>query len=338
MFGNIKQLFLLIIFLVPASCTSIFEDMPRCELWLKFVFDHNMEYADSFSPQVKSVDVFVFDSNDKLLFTKRTEAAGLVNGNRMPLADDLAYGKYKVLTLGGLSDNFRVSDYLGQDVVPGVTTLQQFMFALERRSDEVNFEFPHLYLGEALEIDYSPENADHKVYQVNLMRITNRFNIMLVSLNGAAPATEIPPYTFEIVTPESGTYSWENEPLDVTHPVTYSPYYLNRGETSDILVSAHLNTLRLLNREGLDYKIIVRDTKTLNEVWSYNLLTLLLYTKPINRHDGTALPFQEYLDREGEWNLIFCVTEKDPGSGNAFLSIGLQIADWIYWLQDIEIE
>ena len=84
------------------------------------------------------------------------------------------------------------------------------MFALERRSDEVNFEFPHLYLGEALEIDYSPENADHKVYQVNLMRITNRFNMMLVSLNGAAPATEIPPYTFEIVTPESGTYSWEN--------------------------------------------------------------------------------------------------------------------------------
>jgi len=297
-----------------------------------------MEYADSFNPQVKSVDIFVFDNNDKLLFTKRTEAAALVNGNRMLFTDDLVYGNYKVLTIGGLSDNFRVSDYTGHDLVPGVTTLQQFMFALQHRSHIVNFEFPHLFLGELLEIDYSPGNTSDKVYQVNLIRDTNRFNIMLVSLGGTPRASDdIPPYTFEIITPESGAYSWENEPLDLTNPVTYSPYYFVAGETDDILVSAHLNTSRLLNREGLDYKIVVRETKTQKEVWSYNLLTLLLYTKPVSRPDGTTLPFQEYLDREGEWNLIFCVTE-NPGSENAFLSIGLQVANWIHWLHDIEIE
>ena len=41
-------------------------DLPRCELWLEFAFGYNMEYADAFNPQVKSVDVLVFGSDDKI--------------------------------------------------------------------------------------------------------------------------------------------------------------------------------------------------------------------------------------------------------------------------------
>ena len=68
---------------------SIREDLPRCEIWLEFTFDYNMEYTDAFNPQVRSVDIFVFDSDDKLLFSKRAEASALIGGNRMPLADNL---------------------------------------------------------------------------------------------------------------------------------------------------------------------------------------------------------------------------------------------------------
>jgi hypothetical protein len=32
-------------------------------VWLEFVFDYNMEYTDIFDPQVKTVDVFIFESN-----------------------------------------------------------------------------------------------------------------------------------------------------------------------------------------------------------------------------------------------------------------------------------
>ena len=103
---------------------------PRCELWLEFVFDYNMEYADAFNPQVKSVDVLVFDSDDKLLFTKSAEVAALVGGSRMSLTDELDFGSYKVLTVGSLSDRFRLSDNV------------------------VNFEFQHLYFGEVVEVDH----------------------------------------------------------------------------------------------------------------------------------------------------------------------------------------
>ena len=53
MFGKTKSLFFIVTSLLfIASCDSIREDLPRCELWLEFTFDYNMEYADAFSPQM----------------------------------------------------------------------------------------------------------------------------------------------------------------------------------------------------------------------------------------------------------------------------------------------
>ena len=72
---------------------------------------------------------------------------------------------------------------------------------------------------------------------------------------------------------------------------------------------ARLNTMRLLNRSGWDYKFIIRDANTEAEVWSYNLMTLLSIARPVSRYDGTGTSFQEYLDRQSEWNLIFTVVE-----------------------------
>ena len=144
MFGKTKSLFLIVAsMLCMASCDSIREDLPRCELWLEFVFDYNMEYADAFNPQVKSVDVLVFDSDDKLLFTKSAEVAALVGGNRMSLTDELDFGSYKVLTVGSLSDRFRLSDNAGNKLAPGTSTLQQVIVSLKRETDVVNFEFQH---------------------------------------------------------------------------------------------------------------------------------------------------------------------------------------------------
>ena len=155
MFGKTKSLFLIVAsMLCMASCDSIREDLPRCELWVEFVFDYNMEYADAFHPQVKSVDVLVFDSDDKLLFTKSAEVAALVGGSRMTLTDELDFGSYKVLTVGSLSDRFRLSDNAGNKLVPGTTTLQQVIVSLKREMGVVNFEFQHLYFGEVVEVDH----------------------------------------------------------------------------------------------------------------------------------------------------------------------------------------
>ena len=311
MFGKTKSLFLIVAsMLCMASCESIREDLPRCELWLEFVFDYNMEYADAFNPQVKSVDVLVFDSDDKLLFTKSAKVAALVGGNRMSLTDELDFGSYKVLTVGSLSDRFRLSDNAGNKLVPGTTTLQQVIVSLKRETDVVNFEFQHLYFGEVVEVDHLPSNTNHKIYPVNLIRDTNRFNLALMGYEeNKVDGTQ---YTFEIQAPENAVYSWENEPTG-QGPVTYVPYYTGPG----FLI------LKLPSRANTEA-----------EVWSYNLMTLLSIARPVSRYDGTELPFQEYLDRQSEWNLIFTVVEK-PGGG--FLQIGIVVGTWIHWLHGMEV-
>ena len=332
MFGKTKLFLVVASMLCIASCDTIREDLPRCELWLEFAFDYNMEYADAFNPQVKSVDVFVFGSDDKLLFSKRAEATALIGGNRMSLTNELDFGNYKVLTVGSLSDNFQALDNAGRELVPGTTTLQQLTVALKRASDVVDFEFQHLYFSEVVKVDHLPSNTDHKVYPVNLIRNTNRFNIALMKYGeGQKNGTQ---YTFEIQAPESATYSWENEP---THqgPVHYVPHYTGQGETSDVFVSARLNTMRLFNRDGWDYQFIIKNADTGAKIWSYDLMKLLSIARPTSRHDGTELPFQEYLDRQSEWNLIFTVTEKS--GGGEFIQIGLVVGTWIYWLHGIEI-
>lgn len=332
MFGKTKSLFLIVAMMsCITSCDSIREDLPRCELWLEFAFDYNMEYADAFNPQVKSVDVFVFGSDDKLLFIKSAEATALVNGNRMSLTDELDFGNYKVLTVGGLSDKFRVSDRAGHEPVPGTTTLQELVVALERESNITDFEFPHLYFGEAVVVNHLPSDINHKVYKVGFIRDTNRFNIALMKYG--ENETSGTQYAFEIQAPESAAYSWKNEPTG-QGPVTYKAHYIGPGEYSDVIASARLNTMRLFSREGWNYRFIIRDTDTGVEIWSYDLIKLLSIARPIVRHDGTELPLQEYLDRQSEWNLIFSVTEK-PGGG--FLQIGLVVGNWIHWLHDIEI-
>ena len=273
----------------------------------------------------------MFDSDDKLLFTKSVKVAALVGGNRMSLTDELDFGSYKVLTVGSLSDRFRLSDNAGNKLVPGTTTLQQVIVSLKRETGGVNFEFQHLYFGEVVEVDHLPSNTNHKIYPVNLIRDTNRFNLALMGYEeNKVDGTQ---YTFEIQAPENAVYSWENEPTG-QGPITYVPYYTGPGEISDVVMSARLNTMRLLNRSGWDYKFIIRDANTEAEVWSYNLMTLLSIARPVSRYDGTELPFQEYLDRQSEWNLVFTVVEKN---GGGFLQIGIVVGTWIHWLHGMEV-
>lgn len=331
MFEKTKSLFLIVVsVLFMASCDSIREDLPRCELWLEFTFDYNMEYTDAFNPQVQSVDVFVFGSDDKLLLTQRVESAALVNGNRMSLADALDLGSYKILTVGNLSDSHRVLGQTGLSPIVKTTTLQEMVVSLQHESDVVDFEFPHLYLAPVLQVDYSG-NSD-KVYQVKLMRYTNRFNIALMHYEESEGSGTR--YSFEIEAPDNASYSWmQDEPVG-EGPITYKPHHTSWTRSTEVKATSQLNTMRLLDKTG--YKVAVRSEGSGAKVWDYDLIKLLGIARPTSRPDDTALPFQEYLDRQSEWNLVFVVTEK-PGGAEGFLQVGLAVGPWIYWLHDMEI-
>lgn len=312
------------------SCIK--SDPDDCGLYLEFTYDYNMEFVDAFDPQIESVDVFVFDASGTYQFTKQARREELLGGKRMLLGLDLPLGAYQVLTVGGLCDEFQLSDELQQELIPGVTTLDQVRLSLLREPGEVSAEFPHIWMGPAMTVE---NRSERTVWKVNLTKNTNRFNLALTEVERKA-ADPIPdlPYSFEIVTPEGAAYSCENEPLS-DETVVYTPYQFGPGTDPEHLWTGHLKTCRLFDRTDYDYRLIVRDTKNGKPVWDYNLMVLLENTKPANPIDGSVLPLQEYLDRQSEWNIV--VLHRGGYGEEAFVAIGVRINGWILWLHDIEL-
>ena len=317
------------------SCSLIHEEPEDCEVSLRFKYDYNMEYACSFDPQVGSVDVYVFDHDGILLMSKSARRSELVDGNRMILNDFLAPGTYKVLTIGGLSDRFRMSDLNDMSLEPGAVTLDKIKVALLRNSTVVEDEFPCLWFGESIVVthDNKPKTCD-----VSLVRNTNMFNMTLVRQAPAEPTVQpgfedTHAYLFELVTPEGAVYSWNNSPLSY-ESVTYKPHTVDIAD--DGIRTSRAKTCRLFDTD--QYRLVVRNKKTLKTVWEYDLIKLLKYSKPSSRPDGTTLPAQEYLDRQNTWNLVVRHTGGgDDEEYDAFTAVAVEINGWILWLHNEDL-
>lgn len=313
------------------SCERVKDDMDDCGVYLEFIYDYNMEYADSFDPQVGKVDVFVFDAQGRYLFAKQSRREDLIGGKRMLLGVDLPSGKYKVLAIGGLSDSFTVSDADGNAPVPGQTMLEEVEIALVHQTETVSHEFSSLWVGAPLEFDF---NADLVVSQVHLIKDTNRFNLELAEVDGdGGTRANAPDYTFEISTSEPAVYHYDNEPF-FNEPIVYRPYFLDQGDEPGELSAGRINTMRLIYGGDYFYRLAVNDNNTGRLLWDYDLLKLLKHIKPSSRPDGTALPMQEFLDRQSEWHIVILYKEV-IGGPEGFLAVGVKVNGWILWLNEI---
>lgn len=314
------------------SCSSINQQPENCGVYLQFVYDHNMEYVDSFNPQVSSVDVYVFDEAGNFLFSESAASSDLVDGNKMLILGDAPSGKYHVLSIGGLCDHFSVSGAGGTGLTTGSTSLNAFELACVRTSSVVEHQLNDLWFGKVIEIDYT---LKRETRQVEFVKNTNRFNITLVrqdSDEGTSTAAAEYYYSFEIATPEGAAYSWENQPLSA-ESVTYKPYYTGTNDVGAWL--GNISTVRLLD-SGNDYRIRVNNTTTGERLWDYDLMKLLSNGRPVTKPDGATLPFQEYLDRQSVWDLaiLYKGDGSEPGS---FVALGVRINGWLFWLKDIEM-
>ncbi|MCD7901968.1 MAG: FimB/Mfa2 family fimbrial subunit [Bacteroides sp.] len=332
---------LALIAVMSILCISCIRDEDDdCGIYLEFIYDMNMEYADSFNPQVNSVDVLVFDNDGVYLFSRSSLRQDLIGGKRMFMGNEMPFGTFKIVTIGGLSDKFYISDAEGNSCVAGRTHMDDIRISLRRESEIVSHEFPPLWMGEPVSIN---NKADLSVWPVHLIKDTNRFNLTLVKTNSKNNTQKESgvPYTFEIETPEGAVYGYDNTPR-VNEKVKYTPYYLTHSEESDDVSVGRINTMRLIYGENKRYNLIIRDKQTQEIVWNYDLMELVTKMQdeqPDRRPDGTRLPLQEYLDRKSEWDIVFLYKEgvigEDPEYG--FIAVAIQINDWILRFDEIDI-
>ena len=311
------------------SCVYDYDD--DCGVWLEFIYDHNMEYADSFDPQVAAVDVYMFDSEGKYISKRHATRRELTGGNRMLLIDELPAGACRVLTVGNLTGSFIFSDGADSGPVPGVTSIEDMTLALKHGPCTFSDEIPPVWFGSAVTVE---NTNDLSVHRVRLVKNTNNFNLTLVNTDNTEPTAWMP-YSFEIRTPEEAVYSWTNAPA-ARQELTYTPYYHGPGTEPDQITAERISTCRLFYDDGYNYRLVVRYTPTGEVVWDYDLMTLLANTKPSKRPDGTALPMQEYLDRQSEWNLIV-LCKGEAGGSYGFTALAVNVNGWILWLKDIDV-
>lgn len=352
MFSKLKLILLAAVPLCWSACTGIDENLEPCEIYLEFVYDHNMEYVCSFTTHVPTVDVLVFDEQGNYLFTKVADCpTELIDGNKMRLSDELPFGSYKILTVGGLTEHFSVSHFDGTACATNATRLEDVHLSLTRSSAEVSHEFDALWMGDIVEINYTGRSSDQSVYTVPTIKNTNQFNIVLYRNDfdeyqqGHWFDDDTPVYTFEIITPEGAVYAHDNAPV-VDETVMYTPHTLKLGSTLGSYAVGNLNTVRLMDYRGQSrvngdsgYRLIVRNTRTRKEAWNVDLINLLEHFKPETKPDGTELSMQEFLDRKSVWDIAILHNGGGPADEHdAFMALAVQVGPWIVWVHDMNLQ
>lgn len=307
---------------------SFRDSLDDCGLHLRFIYDYNMAYADAAPHEVDRIDVFVFDAEGKYLFTKTADREELVRTKySMSFFYELGPGTYTFLTWGGLSDDFTLKNAAvgTSELTVGETRVEDVHVLLTQiRYGNCDRQLHPLWYGAPMTVKYEPRDRK-RTHKVSLVKNTNRINLVLHEENKSPSSVgDLLPYTFEITATGHEEYDSGNHTAGAQE-VSFIPY---RIAVEKPFTYGELNTMRLLADQPLLIKI---RSSSDNQLWlSTNLMTLLQKSQP-----GDIYDFQEYLDRQDTWELIFNYrrTESD-----AFTALEIYVNGWLVWnAQEVEL-
>uniref|UniRef100_UPI004027F161 FimB/Mfa2 family fimbrial subunit n=1 Tax=Phocaeicola vulgatus TaxID=821 RepID=UPI004027F161 len=292
------------------SCSTVTEELPPCEHYIGFSYDYNMMYTDAFGAEVKKLDVYVFDEDDR--FVKRYSDEAVTSfGDGYCIRCDLPAGKYRLVAWAGRYAR-------SYEFTEEVTLPQELTVRMKRKADGTqDEELDALWHGEAEMV--IEENA-YGITEVSLAKVTNKFRIVVQGADGVPLKDENISFA---ITADNGFVAHDNSLLP-DEMVVYRPYFstwqdLGEGGTVSEVVAAELNTMRLMEDAGMKLNIFCDDGEQIADI---NLVKYLLLTK-MEGYDMTA---QEYLDRQDEYVMIFFLQKDSTGK---YFVAEIKINDWI---------
>lgn len=322
-----------------ASCDSeIYDYEGDCTPKFKvgFRYDMNMKFVDAFSTEVKSVSLYIFDSNGK--FVKSYESTvDAMAANDYLLDVDLVPGKYSLLAWCGLNDGLHSYDVPA--LTPGTSTMQELKNTMKRQ-DAVVGEIDQLYHG-LIDAVFPDEEGVHTAI-VPLTKDTNRLKVVLQDLTNATNVEDFNVF----VTAENGKMNYDNSLMD-DELLTYEPYFSQLGSSEIIvntrageqgggdtynLLMTEMNFGRLVKNWKTPYKLHITDASGKNII-TVSLIELFLLVKG---KENQSMDDQEYLDREDDFNMTFFLYGSGEGEEGTFISAEIIINGWKVVLQDVD--
>lgn len=334
-----QWLLLWMVGILAASCETIYEDEGDCTTYfrVKFTYDMNMNFADAFAHNVKSVTLYIFDGEGKLVDTQ-SESGSVLAKDDYVMNLGIEPGTY---TLVAWAEGWETGSTFTYPIMqPTVHSLHDLTCRINREYDEGNAAYidndlTPLFHGIAQNIELAEllDGGEH-IIPMNLTKNTHNVRVMLQHLSGEDIHADDFTYTIDDA---NGHMNYNNSLLD-DEPLTYRAWATYEGtaslpdsdetrnaQTSVSVAIAELTTGRLMaDQEPI---LTVRNRKG-GTVLSIPLVDYALLVKG---HYNRNMSDQEYLDRQSEYNLTFFLDED-----NRWVNSSIIINSWHVVLQDVD--
>ena len=312
------------------SCNTIYDDQSDCPrgISLRFVYDYNMEYVNSFHKKGDCLSLFVFDDSGRLV-GRYDETGEALRSEDYEMNLSLDEGRYTLLAYGGIAcenASFELSGFPSKVLLPSVADLR---LSLKGDVHESSSSLHPLFYG----LNYVDVTGKEDFIRdtVQMVKNTNNFRIILQQASGK------PLYSKDFVisiSDDNALLDGLNEPLR-NGGINYAPWtsgekLIGGSEEDETAVSvayAELSTSRLTTGTGARLKIARADNgETILNIPLSEYLLLL-------RSDLYAeMKAQEFLDRESEWSMIFFLDD-----GLRWINTRIVINDWVVRINNTDL-
>lgn len=302
---------LLLPLMASSSCDVLHDDLSKCDFFLRFVYDYNMERQDFFAAQVSEVQVFVFDPQGGYVQTLAEKGETLrQSGYRMHIP--YALKGYTFVVWAG-----KTGTYYTLPALQAGDPASKLTLGYEPQSDTSNAHIDPIWHSGPSVMTFPEEQGTAQT--ISLVRTTNDIRVALQEKN-EAPAD---PARFEIaLTGANNTCDYTHALLNPCRTLTYVPCTAASTPTA-----AWLYTMRMVEGNGLRFSVTEKATGrfvTLGGKNAIDLTEFVLEGKP------EGMGAQEYLDRRYEWEITLSF---DPAS---YLALSITINGWKHWFQDAD--
>lgn len=345
-FKSIARSALAFALLCPAlqSCDNlIYDEEGDCSVQyrMKFVYDKNMKWADAFPNEVKSVRLYAFGEDGRLIWQKTESGERLAEeGYMMPL--DIPAGKYHFVAWAGL-DNMDADEKhfsLPEARAAGELELKDLICSLNRLQTEdgatSDKQLDALFHGAAdIELQDMSTVGGTYDYKISLTKNTNHVRVILQHLSGED--VDINDFTFRI-DEENGMMAHDNSLL-ADEIITYRPHALKNGTAGlgledypmqgmgSLLEEADGDGVTKINVAIADLTIarLVEGRKTFLTINTKNnprqvaRIPLVDYALMLKDGYGREMSDQDYLDRQDDYTLTFFLDNNQKWIGSSII-------------------
>ncbi len=303
------------------SC--IYDDQSECPA-VTIRYTRNMKFADAAPHEVRSVKLYAYNADNRLVYTADADASALAKNDYAINLAGLPADATRIVTWG-LGEVRKENSYTfgASDNLESLTCL------VNNADGAVDGDLTPLFHAEV------PASVARTQGVIDLTKDTNVIRVILQNISGEPIDKDA--FRYEI-TSANGYLNYDNSLLG-SQQLTYTPWNIYTGtagvnaetkaatdDTPVSVVVAEFTVNRLVDGQRTQLTVYKKDTG--DKVFSIPVNDYALLVKG---HYNSSMTNQEYLDRQDEWNMTFFM------QGSNWISSSIIINSWRVILSDVDI-